>query len=118
MSSWDEEDDFDFLNNDDDDGNDYKPSTASTRNFADAMMLDVDDELDDRMPEQTLSQQHPQSIVNAFDPNCDIDVNRPEYVVTDSVAYYNQAALMTLLYAHVTEGISIPAIFDKDRQSM
>ena len=43
---------------------------------------------------------------------------RPGYVVTDNVSYYNLVALMTLLHAHSTEGISIPVVFDKNDQSL
>jgi len=48
----------------------------------------------------------------------DINVNRPTYMVADSVSYYNLGSLFVLLYAHVSEGISIPSVFDKSNQSM
>lgn len=48
----------------------------------------------------------------------DNTINRPSYIVTDAVSYYNQGALLVLLFAHVTEGISIPAIFDGAKQQM
>lgn len=53
-----------------------------------------------------------------MEPNHDVHLNRPEYVVTDAVSDYNLGSLMVLLYAHVTEGISTPVIFDGARQRL
>ena len=36
---------------------------------------------------------------------------RPGFQVTDNTSYYNLASLYVLLYAHVKEGVSIPALF-------
>lgn len=51
-------------------------------------------------------------------PNLNVDTNRPSLTVTDSVSFYNLGALIVLLYGHVTEGIKVPSIFDKEKQSM
>lgn len=51
-------------------------------------------------------------------PDFNVDTNRPSLTVTDSVSFYNLGALIVLLYGHVTEGIKVPSIFDKEKQSM
>ena len=48
----------------------------------------------------------------------DITQQRPGFQVVDNVSYYGIASLMTLLYANASEGISIPAVFDAEKQSM
>lgn len=39
---------------------------------------------------------------------------RPGSEATDNTSYYNLAALNVLLYAHVTQGVSVPALFAPD----
>lgn len=39
------------------------------------------------------------------------EIIRPGFQVTDNTSYYNLASLYVLLYAHVKEGVSIPALF-------
>jgi len=39
------------------------------------------------------------------------DFVRPGFQVTDNTSYYNLGSLYVLLYAHVKEGVSIPALF-------
>ncbi len=51
-------------------------------------------------------------------PNRDINAVRPEHTVVDSVSYYNQLGLWTLMYGHVTQGVSVPAVFDAKNQKM
>lgn len=41
----------------------------------------------------------------------DDTVLRPGFQVTQGVSYYNLVSLYILYYAHVTEGVPIPAIF-------
>lgn len=45
-------------------------------------------------------------------------VVRSDKHVQDSVCYYGQLALLTLLYAHVVEGEHVPGLFDREKQSM
>lgn len=53
-----------------------------------------------------------------FNPNVDVTHQRPGYQIVDNVSYYNLGALVVLLYANASEGISIPAVFDAEKQSM
>ena len=53
-----------------------------------------------------------------FEPKCDVTQQRPGYQVVDNTSYYNLGGLVVLLYAHASEGISIPAVFDAEKQSM
>jgi hypothetical protein len=39
------------------------------------------------------------------------DFVRPGFQVTDNTSYYNLSSLYVLLYAHVKEGVPIPALF-------
>lgn len=51
-------------------------------------------------------------------PNRNPNAVRPEYATIDSVSYYNETALWTLLYLKMTQGIAIPAVFDEHKQKM
>lgn len=51
-------------------------------------------------------------------PNRDVNAVRPEHAVIDAISYYNQVGLWTLMYAHVTQGIAVPAVFDAKNQKM
>ena len=51
-------------------------------------------------------------------PQSNVNAVRPEHAVVDSVSYYNHVGLWTLMYAHVTQGVSTPAIFDAKAQRM
>ena len=43
---------------------------------------------------------------------------RSDKQVQDSVCYYGQEALITLLYAHVTQGEHVPGLFDREQQKL
>lgn len=43
---------------------------------------------------------------------------RSDKQVQDSVCYYGQQALITLLYAHVTQGEYVPGLFDREQQKL
>ncbi len=51
-------------------------------------------------------------------PESNVDAVRPEQAVVDSVSLYNHLGMMTLLYGHVTQGISAPVIYDTKNQRM
>lgn len=51
-------------------------------------------------------------------PQSNVDAIRPEHAVVDAVSYYNHLALLTLMYANVTQGISTPVIYDAKNQRM
>jgi len=44
--------------------------------------------------------------------------NHPSYTVVDNTSHYNFGSMIVLLYGHVTEGIAIPSIFDRQKQSL
>lgn len=43
---------------------------------------------------------------------------RPDYQQIDGLSYYKQASLFVLLKAHVSNGTSMQAIFDSDKQDL
>lgn len=42
------------------------------------------------------------------------NIVRPGFEATENSSYYNLAALYVLLHAHITEGVSVPALFSQD----
>ncbi len=108
--SGDEDDDFESI------------AQQKAIDFSKVMLEDEDDD-DPEMQLQQQQQQQQQSGLSAsldhFNPNTiDVTVNRPAYDTTDSVAYFEIGAMYTLLYAHVTEGISVPCLFNAENQSL
>lgn len=45
------------------------------------------------------------------------NIVRPGFEATENTSYYNLGALFVLLYAHVKEGVSVPALFTTDSVS-
>lgn len=45
------------------------------------------------------------------------NIVRPGFEATENTSYYNLGALFVLLYAHVKEGVSVPALFTTDNVS-
>jgi hypothetical protein len=42
------------------------------------------------------------------------NIVRPGFEATENSSYYNLAALYILLYAHIKEGVPVPALFSQD----
>jgi hypothetical protein len=45
------------------------------------------------------------------------NIVRPGFEATENSSYYNLAALYILLYAHIKEGVPVPALFSKDNHA-
>ncbi len=73
-------------------------------------IYDVLDEYDDDENDE----QQQQLTVTA---TIDTSINRPGYNVVDGTNFYNLGSLFVLFYAHVKEGISIPAIFQANSEN-
>jgi len=110
----DAEDDGDYADFDNDDDNDEEPEegnlSSRRSDFARSFFPESEP------PAKKKQQQEPRFV--PFDPNCDVTQQRPGYQIVDNVSYYNLWALGVLLYANVSEGVSIPAVFDAEKQSM
>jgi hypothetical protein len=104
---WEEEEVDDF----EDDAHNFQ---SRRRTFAQSILPDEDEFMGDAIVPQPSPVDH----FVPFNPNCDVTQQRPGFQIVDNVSYYGIASLMTLLYANVSEGIPIPAIFDSKKQSM
>lgn len=97
----------------------YEYDVDSHTNHSDfAHNLFMPEDLQPDMQHVTKSAQPTTARFVPFNPNCDVTHQRPGYQIVDNVSYYNLGALVVLLYANVSEGISIPAVFDAEKQSM
>jgi hypothetical protein len=106
---------------DDDDAGDYwsveeEPEDEGNggRNFMAAL---AEDEEEEQQPNKQPKLAHHQ-LAPPVTLAHNVALSRPAYVATDAVSDYNLGALMVLIYAHVTEGISTPVIFDGARQRL
>lgn len=108
-NEWEEEEVDDF----EDDAHNFQ---NRRRTFAQSILPDEEEDEFDFQPPMK-KEASPDHFV-PFNPNCDVTQQRPGFQIVDNVSYYGIASLMTLLYANVSEGIPIPAIFDSKKQSM
>lgn len=95
---------------------DFEDFQSRRRTFAQSILPDDEEEGFNFQPPMK-KEASPDHFV-PFNPNCDVTQQRPGFQIVDNVSYYGIASLMTLLYANVSEGIPIPAIFDSKKQSM
>lgn len=105
---------YDDYNDDDDDAVIHEKPVDFSK-----MMLEEDEELEEKIRLEELKQQQQQrsglsASIDQFTA-IDVNVNRPAYDTTNSVSYYELGAMYTLLYAHITEGTPIPCMFNPDQ---
>jgi len=103
---------------DDDDDDDFL--FAGPSHAADAVMFDEDEPLSamyiDQVPMQNgAPAKAPDGPKFEVQPIVPV---RSEKLLLDNVCYFKQQALITLLYANVTQGVRVPGLFDQDQQRL
>jgi hypothetical protein len=108
-----EDNEYDFEIPDDED-----PNGFHKRSIAESFAMDDDDNdaYYNNTPAPTKRARPALKMsIDPFVPRADM---RKESILVDDTCYHNQQALMTLLYAHVTQGIKVPGLFDQDTQRL
>lgn len=85
------------------------------------IMLEEDEDEEEKLQQQSTTTNGGGGLsasIDRFNTTIDINTNRPAYETIDSVKYYEIGAMFTLIYAHVTEGIGVPCLFNNENQSL
>jgi hypothetical protein len=106
--------DMDFDEDDDEDGG-GKDLSIRHSDFAHNLFIS-EPELKQTMPAPPPQPSKQRQV--PFESKNDLSQQRPGYQIVDNVSYYNLGFLVVLLFANASEGVSIPAVFDAEKQSM